>query len=94
MALEHEDSHLDAMEKASRLAPPEEQARGQQGAGSDGRGAIIVDTGELKLPKNFGGGEKDDSIWYRPDPVVIFILCAVLLFIAFIALLIARMPGK
>ncbi len=94
MALEDEDRHLDVMEKASRLAPPEEQAASQQIASDNGRGAIVVDTGELKLPKNFGDGEKDGSIWYRPDPVVIFILCAVLLFIAFIALLISRMPAK
>ena len=85
------------MEKAAKLAPPEEVRGGVvaawgNGAGNNGRGVITVDTGALKLPDNMFRKKKKKSMWSRPEPVVIFIACAALIFIALIAWLISRMP--
>jgi len=94
MALDDDARHLDAMEKAAKLAPPEEISGSVvgNGAGNNNRGAIVVDTGALKLPENLLSSEEKKSMWSRPEPVVIFIMCAALLFIAFIAWLITGMP--
>ncbi|MGI8566932.1 MAG: hypothetical protein ACR2LZ_10680 [Pyrinomonadaceae bacterium] len=94
MALDDDARHRDAMEKASKLAPPEEITGSVvgNGAGNNNRGAIVVDTGALKLPENLLSSEEKKSMWSRPEPVVIFIMCAALLFIAFIAWLIMGMP--
>lgn len=91
----------DTAELAAQLAPLEEQdkrAAQQQGAegqnlayveSSHPRGAIVVDTGNLALPKDIseGGGT---SPW-RIEPVVIVIVSLMLLFIAFIAWRITKM---
>lgn len=95
MALDHDARHEDAMEKAAKLAPPEEVRGGVvagNGAGNNGRGVITVDTGALKLPDKMFSAEEKKSLWSRPEPVVIFIACAALLFIALITWLITRMP--
>jgi len=95
MALDDDARHLDAMEKAAKLAPPEEISGSVvgNGAGNNNRGAIVVDTGALKLPENLLPTEEKKSMWSRPEQVVIFIMCAALLFIAFIAWLINGMPA-
>ncbi|HEX8130119.1 MAG TPA: hypothetical protein VF527_13535 [Pyrinomonadaceae bacterium] len=96
----------DTAQLAAQLAPLEEQdkqaARRQQGA-TNGRGAaqnggtliqeqgvLIVDTNHLNLPPELtetGGGR----VW-QIEPVVIVIVGAMLLFIAFIAWQISLMP--
>ena len=76
-----------AAELSARLAPPEEKA-GAGAAASQGKnngGAIIVDTGSLKLPKDFVDPSKETSSMFRPAPVVLVILILALAFIAFIA---------
>jgi hypothetical protein len=95
MALEHDAQHHDAMEKASKLAPPEEISGSvvKNGVENNNHGTIVVDTGALKLPENLLRVEEKKSMWSRPEPVVIFIMCAALLFIAFIAWLITGMPA-
>jgi len=94
MALDDDARHEDTMEKAARLAPPEEITGSvvSNGSGNHNRGAIVVDTGALKLPENLLAAEEKKSMWSQPEPVVIFIMCAALLFIAFIAWLITGMP--
>ncbi|MDQ3253424.1 MAG: hypothetical protein M3R15_05885 [Acidobacteriota bacterium] len=92
--------HVDAMRKASRLAPPEEQESNHlpsptdtaSGAKGYGKNAIVVDTGALKLPETFLDEDREDAAWSHPAPVVIVILCVLLSFIAFIAWLIASTP--
>ncbi|HYJ45264.1 MAG TPA: hypothetical protein VEV81_01535, partial [Pyrinomonadaceae bacterium] len=41
------------MEKADRLAPPEERRKKDTGRGAGNDGVLAVDTGELKLPAEF-----------------------------------------
>ena len=94
----------DTAQLAAQLAPLEEQdahaARQQQGA--DGRhphngtiiqdhGALIVDTDHLNLPKEFTERRGGEHIW-QIEPVVVVIIIAALLFIAFIAWKISEMP--
>jgi hypothetical protein len=94
MALDDDARHRDAMEKAAKLAPPEEITGSvvRNGAGNNNHGTIVVDTGALKLPENLLRVEEKKSMWSRPEPVVIFIMFAALLFIAFVAWLISGMP--
>lgn len=86
----------EAAKLASMLAPLEEQQRREEGAGQSNQhpnGAIVVDTGELKLPKDFIEEERTDNS-FGLEPVVILILMLVLTFIAFIAYLISVEPSK
>ena len=84
----------EAAEHAAHLAPPEEQNGKQKNQASNQDGAIVVDTGELKLPK--GVVEEDDGVagLFGIDPVVLFIFGFALAFIAFIAYLISIEPPK
>lgn len=81
---------------ASMLAPLEEQQGREAASGATQRsngGAIIVDTGPLKLPKDF---IEQDEGWkpFGLEPVVIVILALVLAFIAFITYLISIEPPR
>lgn len=83
---------------ASMLAPLEEQQQGRKEATGGTRpstsgGAIIVDTAQLKLPKDFIEREEEGNP-LGLEPVVIFILALVLAFIAFIAYLISIEPSR
>lgn len=78
-------THEDASALASSLAPLEEQERRSR------HGAIVLDTKELKLPKELMG-EGKQSVRLGLEPVVIFILALALAFIAFIAYLISIEP--
>ncbi|HKY29789.1 MAG TPA: hypothetical protein VJM12_17750 [Pyrinomonadaceae bacterium] len=89
----------DTAELAAQLAPLEEldkHAAEQQGAKGykpadtgQVKGAIVVDTGNLALPKDISeGGDEGWGI----EPVVIVIVSVVLAFIGFIAWQISRMP--
>ena len=89
---------------AAQLAPLEEQdaqAARQQGANGRGadqnggrliqeHGALIVDTGHLNLPKELT--ETRASRLWDIEPVVLVIVGAMLIFIAFIAWKISEMP--
>lgn len=96
-------------EAANLLAPPEEQeatattttttATPPPNSNNGGQsihnvGSIFVGTGELNLPKGFDPEQEQDANLFRLDPVVIFILVAVLAFIGFIAYLISIEPPK
>jgi hypothetical protein len=83
-------SHEDASELASGLAPLEEQERG---ARARRNGAIVLDTQELKLPKELIE-ESKPAKGLGLEPVVIFILAFMLAFIAFIAYLISIEPPQ
>ncbi|MDQ1591650.1 MAG: hypothetical protein QOG71_2277 [Pyrinomonadaceae bacterium] len=97
---------VETAQLAAQLAPLEEQdahAARRQGANGHGKGgttqnggrliqehgALIVDTEHLHLPKELteAGG---DSIW-KIEPVVLVVVGAMLIFIAFIAWQISQM---
>lgn len=86
----------EAAEHAARLTPPEEQNNGERAplSGSKADGAIVVDTGDLKLPKGITEEEKNAPSWFGFDPVVLIILGLSLAFITFIAYLISTQPVK
>ena len=93
----------DTAQLAAQLAPLEEQdaqAARQQGANGrqsnngtiiQDRGALIVDTDHLNLPKEFTERRGGEHLW-QIEPVVIVIVIAALLFIAFIAWKVSEMP--
>lgn len=82
---------------ASMLAPLEEQQGREETAGGTlqhpNGGASIVGTGPLKLPKDFIEQGTDGNL-FGLEPVVIFIIVLVLVFIAFIAYLISVEPAR
>ena len=84
----------EAAEHAANLAPLEEQNGKQKNQGTDNNGAIVVDTGELKLPKGIIEEDNGGAEFFGMDPVVLLIFCLSLIFIAFIAYLISIEPPK
>jgi hypothetical protein len=79
-------SHEEAATLASGLAPLEEQARDAKRP----NGAIVLDTKELKIPRELI--EEKAVNGFGLEPVLIFILALVLAFIAFITYLISIEP--
>ena len=78
-------------ELAAQLAPPEEQARAAGGNGEQpAAGAIVVDTGALKMPTGFAESKRESR--FEIGRVVVFVTLLMLLFTAFIAWQITRMP--
>ena len=87
-------SDRETAEKASRLAPLEERAGRRADQGSNSGGALTVDTGTLKLPKDFTEKEEGKRRLMGLEPITILILTFALLFIAFITYLISIEPSK
>lgn len=95
----------DTAKLAAQLAPLEEQdtraARKQGGRGRDANngasqenGAIIVDPNTLNLPKGINDERAaDGQKFFGIEPLVLFILGGMLVFIIFIAWQISRMPA-
>jgi hypothetical protein len=75
---------------ASSLAPLEEQ---ESNFKKHPNGKILLDTSELKLPKEFIEEDKDGR-GFGLEPVVIFILALVLAFIGLMAYLISIEPTQ
>ena len=71
-----------------RLTPLEERGNKNPSNG----GAIVIGTGDLKLPQDFTQGEKDKGGLLK-DRVALAILIFSLVFIAFIAWQISTMPS-
>lgn len=101
----HSHRNYTPEEAANLLAPPEEQAAmttppqnwnsdgdnsDNGGQGNRNGGSIVIGTGELKLPVGFESAPEKDVNPLRLDPVVVYILIAALVFIAFIAYLISN----
>jgi hypothetical protein len=78
-----------ASQKADQLAPPEERAGKPVNRNSNNEGVMGVDTGELKLPKEFTEKEEGKPRFLGLEPVALIILIFALAFIAFIAYLIS-----
>jgi len=84
----------DTAELSARLAPVEEREAVAAGRSANNGGAIVVDTGRLKLPEGFTGEAKETRALFRPEPVVVAILIIALAFIAFITYLISIEPVR
>lgn len=88
-------SSAKAAKHAAHLAPPEEQNGKQPDKASNNNqapnndGTIVVDTDKLTLPKGFNEDEKGGARLFGMSPVVLFVFCFALAFIAFIAYLIS-----
>lgn len=96
----------DTAQLAAQLAPLEEQnaqaAKRQgangHGAGQNGRliqehGALIIDTENLHVLRGMGeGSDAGKRHFLGIEPIILVILIAMLIFIAFIAWQISRMP--
>ncbi len=80
-------------ELAAQLAPPEEQPTGQEAGAKcephHHHGTIVVDTGELKLPRGIGEEEKQGAKLFDVNPIVAFLFIFLIIFIAYISYLIA-----
>ncbi len=84
---------VDTATLAAKLAPPEELAgkRAEPKAYDDG--AIILNTGSFKMPKNTLV-EEHVSWLSRPAPVVVVLVIIALIFILMMAVFISLMPVK
>jgi hypothetical protein len=76
---------------AAQLAPLEEQTAARKSGANNG-GAIVVDTGTLKLPEGLVEEKQKKRLILGVEPVVFFIIAFAVLFILFIAWQISRMP--
>ena len=80
---------------AARLAPLEELdgSAAQAGTARNNGGAIVVDTGALKMPEGLAAQEEEERrLILGFEPVVLLIIVLSLAFIAFIAWKISEMP--
>ena len=90
--------HEDAATVAARLAPPEETgqfaAPVQEAAGTRNNNgdSIVVDTGALNPPEGFIKQAEPGQL-FGVDKVVVVIVALLLVFIAFIAWRITKMPA-
>jgi hypothetical protein len=78
-----------ASQKAEQLAPLEERERKRTVQNSNNEGVMAVDTGELKLPKEFTERKEERPRFLGLEPVALVILIFSLAFILFIAYLIS-----
>ena len=93
---EHEGHDDDVAERLKPLEETEEfkespQVEGTPRASDD---TIRVDSVSVPVPETFIEDEREGASIFRLEPVVLFILVAMLAFIAFVAWQITRMPVK
>ncbi len=79
----------DVAEIAAQLAPLEEI---HETASQNNHGVIRLDTGALNLPKSLMNDDEHKQTIFRAEPVVLSIIIASLIFIAFIAWKVSQMP--
>ena len=84
----------EALEKADMLAPPEERMSRSADKGAKSGGVMTVDTGELKLPRDFTEKEDKRARLFGLEPIALIILIFSIAFIAFITYLIATETPK
>ena len=94
----HHEGHEDK-DEAERLRPLEEreefkgshQIEGHQGAIDD---TIRIDNANVPMPEHLVEEEREGGAIFRLEPVVLFVLVAMLAFIAFVAWQVTLMPAK
>ena len=84
--------------EAERLAPLEEtaefRASPQVDSDRDADDTIRIDNASVPMPEQFAEDDREGGAIFRLEPVVLFILAAMLAFIAFVAWQITLMPEK
>ena len=84
--------------EAARLTPLEETAAFEESPQGDGKpdadDTIRVDSTTVPLPEHLVEDEREGASIFRLEPVVVFILVAMLAFLAFIAWQITLMPER
>ncbi|MCA1618956.1 MAG: hypothetical protein LC795_06515 [Acidobacteria bacterium] len=84
--------------EAERLKPLEEKREFKESPQTDSdreaRDTIRVDSKSVTMPEHLLEDEREGSRIFRLEPVVVFILVAMLAFIAFVAWQITLMPPK
>ena len=85
-------------QEAARLTPLEETEAFRKSQQADGEHApddtIHVDSSSVRVPENLVDEDREGANIFRLEPVVLFILVAMLAFIAFIAWQVTLMPEK
>jgi hypothetical protein len=83
---------------AERLTPLEETDAFKRSHQQDGDHApddtIHVDSSSVRIPETFVDEDREGASIFRLEPVVLFILCVMLAFIAFVAWQVTLMPPK
>ena len=92
------DHHEHEENVAERLAPLEETEAFHESPQKDSAhvpdDTIRVDSASVPMPENFVEDEREGASIFRIEPVALFILIAMLAFIAFVAWQISLMPPK
>jgi hypothetical protein len=92
------DHHEREENVADRLAPLEETGAFERSHQKDSAHAaddtIRVDSKSVQMPESFVEDERVGASIFRLEPVAVFILLAMLAFIAFVAWQISLMPDK
>lgn len=92
------DHHGQEAEAAERLAPLEETDAFKESTQTDSKHAaddtIRVDSTSVQMPESFVDEDREGASIFRLEPVALFILVAMLAFIAFVAWQISLMPPK
>jgi hypothetical protein len=93
----HHPKHEDG-DVAARLTPLEETDEFRDSPQSDGKSdaddTIRVDSTNVPMPEHLMDEDREGASIFRLEPVVVFLLVAMLAFIAFIAWQITLMPVK
>ena len=84
----------EGLEKAAQLAPLEERAPKSDRQNSNNSGVILIDSGKLKLPKDFTEQGEGRSGLFGLEPITIVILTFALAFIGLMTYLISVEPPK
>lgn len=92
------DHREDEANVADRLAPLEETDAFDDSHQKESSHApddtIRVDSASVQMPESFVDDEREGASIFRLEPVALFILIAMLAFIAFVAWQISLMPDK
>jgi hypothetical protein len=90
----HEHDEPDLAERLKPLEETEEFKESPQVEGKRGADTIRVDSKSVPMPDHLIAEEREGASIFRLEPVVVFVLVAMLAFIAFIAWQITLMPAK
>lgn len=94
----HEHEREPEENVADRLAPLEETDAFEESHQKDSAHAaddtIRVDSSSVRMPESFADDEREGASIFRLEPIALFLLVAMLAFIAFVAWQISLMPDK
>ncbi|HVF41444.1 MAG TPA: hypothetical protein VM936_00440 [Pyrinomonadaceae bacterium] len=92
------DHHEHEADAAEKLAPLEETDAFRESQQKESEhvpdDTIRVDSKSVQMPESFADDDREGASIFRLEPVAVFILLAVLAFMAFLAWQISLMPDK